>query len=265
MCIKNSVGIKGKNLKPDVKVIQAALNLSQNKDFKLPARLSVDGVAGDKTYDAIKLFQKIIGKFSTPDGRVDPGPKGATLKLLKKHSQKGLTKDAFTAIMAHSTKPRINTYYPLFSTNLDKNSINTPLRKAHFLAQVGHESLSFRYTEEIASGADYQGRKDLGNTKPGDGIRFKGRGLLQLTGRKNYTAYAAHSKLKLLVKGNEKLLSTTPKYALDASIWFWNNKKLNKRADQDNLRSVTRRVNGGYNGLLDRQDYLCRAKFFLIP
>ena len=264
MCIKKSVGIKGQNNKPDVKVIQAALNLSQQKDFKLPADLVVDGIKGDKTYDAIKLFQKNICKMSSPDGRVDPGAKGETLKTLKQHTKKGLSKDALAAIMSHSTKSRINTYYPLITTNLDKNDINTPLRKAHFLSQVGHESLSFKYTEEIASGAKYEGRiESLGNTEVGDGKRFKGRGLIQLTGRRNYTAYADYSCLNLLAKGNERLISTMPMYALDVAIWFWNEQDLNAYADIDDVRKVTRIVNGGYNGLEDRKNYLCRAKFFL--
>jgi len=264
MCIKGSVRIKGKNAKPDVKIIQAALNLAQQKDFKLPADLVVDGIKGDKTYDAIKLFQKNICKIANPDGRVDPGSTSQTLKELKKHSKKGLSKYALTAIMTHSTTTRINTYFPLLTANLDKAQINSPLRKAHFLAQVGHESLSFKYTEEIASGSKYEGRKDLGNTEVGDGKRFKGRGLIQITGRTNYSKYADYACLNLMQKGNEKMLATMPMYALDASIWFWTHKKLNKYADQDNIRRVTRRVNGGYNGLKDREEYLCRAKFFLV-
>ena len=264
MCIKNSVGIKGKNDKPDVKVIQAALNLSQQKDFKLPANIVVDGIPGTKTYKAIELFQKNIGKFSNSDGRVDPGPNGATLKLLKSNVKKGLSKDALTAIMAHGTPTRINTYHPLLVANPDKNTINSPLRKAHFLAQVGHESLSFKYTEEIASGAKYEGRvDDLGNTEVGDGKRFKGRGLIQLTGRSNYAAYADYANLKLMEKGNERLIATMPAYALDVALWFWGENDLNPYADLDDIRKVTKIVNGGYNGLSDRQDYWPAQSFFL--
>src|SRR5690606_38929578 len=111
-----------------------------------------------------------------------------------------------------------------------------------------HESMSLTYTEEIASGAAYEGRKDLGNTEKGDGVRFKGRGLIQLTGRKNYADYADYACLNLLKKGNERLVSLHPTYALDASLWFWSKRKLNSFSDKDDLRSITRRVNGGYNG-----------------
>ena len=155
-------------------------------------------------------------------------------------------------------------YLPLFQAKLPKYQIITPLRIAHFLAQVGHESLSLTYTEELASGEAYEGRKDLGNIEKGDGKRFKGRGLIQLTGRNNYEAYSNDACLNLMHKGNEKFVSQVPTYALDASLWFWKRQNLNERADMDDLRGITRRVNGGYNGLEDREKYLARAKFFLI-
>ena len=166
--------------------------------------------------------------------------------------------------MGPGNRSTIKTYFPILNGSLSKYSINTPLRIAHFLAQVGHESLSFRYTQELASGATYEGRVDLGNTKKGDGIRFKGRGLIQLTGRDNYSKYGKYVGIDFLKKGNEQMIATTPKYALDVSLWFWKNKRLNRYADKDDLRSVTRRINGGYNGLPDRQLYLDRAKFFLL-
>lgn len=169
------------------------------------------------------------------------------------------------AIMAKGNTGTIKTYFSLFKVLFPKYHINTPLRTAHFLAQVGHESLSLIYTKELASGAAYEGRLDLGNTEKGDGSRFKGRGLIQLTGRSNYASYGKHANLNLLQKGNEGLISSVPRYALDVSLWFWENKRLNLYADADNLMVITKRVNGGYSGLSDRQDYLDRAKFFLIP
>ncbi len=169
------------------------------------------------------------------------------------------------AIMAMGTKSTVKVYSNLLTTALPQYEINTPLRAAHFLAQVGHESMSFVYTQELATGAAYEGRKDLGNTQKGDGIRFKGRGLIQLTGRNNYASYGQYIKIDLLKSGNEQIIATTPRYALEVSLWFWNSRNLNKYADTDNLRAITRRVNGGYNGLVDRNLYLNRAKFFLLP
>jgi len=263
MAIKQSVGDKGINDKIDVKVIQAALNLAQSVNFKLKSRLVVDGKNGAKTINAIELFQKNIVNLNTPDGRVDPA--GTTLKTLKKHITKGLNQDSLMAIMAFGNSSSVNIYLNLMITMFPKYNITTPLRSAHFLAQVGHESLSFVYTQELASGAAYEGRKDLGNIKKGDGMRFKGRGLMQLTGRDNYASYGKHIKIDLLKLGNELLVATTPRYALDVSLWFWDSRKLNNHADKDNLKAITRRVNGGYNGLADRANYLERAKFFLLP
>ena len=263
MSIKLSVGSKGRNKKVDVKVIQAALNLSKSAKFKLTKKLTIDGKNGGKTIAAIELFQKSIVGLSKPDGRVDP--KGKTIRELKKQLKKGITEDAMLAIMASGSKTKIKKYMPSFKKSMTKYKINTALRQAHFLAQVGHESHSFYYTEEIASGAAYENRKDLGNTQKGDGKRFKGRGFLQLTGRTNYSKYGKYVGVDFLKKGKEKLIATTIKYAVDSSCWYWTVfKKLNKYADKDNLKAVTRRVNGGYNGLADRRDYLNRAKFFLV-
>lgn len=263
MSIKSSVGAKGVNDKVDARVIQAALNLSQSGSFKLATNLVVDGDAGTKTVEAIALFQlKVVG-MAKQDGRVDPA--GKTLGILKARLSKGLTEDALLAIMAYGHPTVVKPYLPLLKIQPNAYQVNTPLRLAHFCAQIGHESLSLTYTEEIASGAAYEGRKDLGNTQKGDGIRFKGRGLIQLTGRQNYSDYGDYAGLDLLKAGNEILIAITPSYALDVALWFWQKRNLNSFADRDDLRSITRRVNGGYNGLPERQAYLDRAKFFLLP
>jgi putative chitinase len=143
------------------------------------------------------------------------------------------------------------------------NDINTPLRQAHFIAQVGHESYDFRYSEEIASGTAYEGRKDLGNTTPGDGPKFKGRGLIQITGRANYTAYGQHKGRDFVTPPNYELIATDPELGVDVACWFWTKHGLNELADADDIRAVTKVINGGYNGLADRQTRLDRAKCFL--
>ena len=262
MGITNSVGKGGKNLKVDVKVIQAALNLVKNSKFKLKGELEVDGKIGSGTITAIELFQSNVVGTKNPDGLIDVN--GKTMQTLKNSIQKGLNANSFAAIMANGSKSKLLTYFPLFQTKLPEYQITSPLRIAHFLAQVGHESLSLTYTEELASGEAYEGRLDLGNTEKGDGKRFKGRGFIQLTGRNNYQAYSNESGLDLMKSGNEKLISTVPANALDVSLWFWKRQNLNKRADGDDLRGITKRVNGGYNGLDDREKYLGRAKFFLM-
>lgn len=137
--------------------------------------------------------------------------------------------------------------------------IDTTLRKAHFLAQVAHESREGRYMEEIASGAAYEGRADLGNTQPGDGRRFKGRGLIQLTGRFNYIAYSLARYGDDRAVRNPEMVARLPDAALAAG-WYWRVRGINALADRDDLEAVTRRVNGGLNGLEDRRRCLARAK-----
>ena len=127
--------------------------------------------------------------------------------------------------------------------------INTPARQASFLAQLAHESGQLVYVRELASGAAYEGRKDLGNVQAGDGARFRGRGLIQVTGRSNYAACGKALGLDLLAK--PELLEQTVNACRSAG-WFWQSRGLNALADTGDQVAVTRRVNGGTNGLAER-------------
>tara|TARA_R110001606_G_scaffold101096_1_gene222065 strand:+ start:2366 stop:3220 length:855 start_codon:yes stop_codon:yes gene_type:complete len=140
---------------------------------------------------------------------------------------------------------------------LEKYEIDTPLRVAHFLAQIAHESAGFRTTEEFASGTAYEGRTDLGNTQPGDGRRYKGRGLLQLTGRANYRALGP--KIGLDLEANPEL-AAEPVTSLVIACEYWKSRNINRHCDRDDLIRVTKAVNGGLNGLDDRRRYLGKAK-----
>lgn len=140
---------------------------------------------------------------------------------------------------------------------MDEWEIDSPQRQAAFLAQVAHESGGFHYVKEIASGEAYEGRKDLGNVEPGDGVRFKGRGLIQLTGRNNYRACGAALGLDLL---GEPALLELPENAARSAGWFWWSRKLNQLADAGNFRRICILINGGLNGYADRLKYWERAK-----
>ena len=120
--------------------------------------------------------------------------------------------------------------------------LETGLRLAHFMGQCAHESLGFKAMEEIASGAAYEGRADLGNTQPGDGKRYKGRGPIQTTGRANYRRDGR--ALGIDLERHPKLLST-PSLGLMASTLFWSRMGLNAWADQDNGAACSRGVNRG--------------------
>jgi len=152
------------------------------------------------------------------------------------------------AIMPEAGNRIFDFFGPLNDT-MDEFQINTPQRQAAFLAQVAYESGQLRWLEEIASGEAYEGRKDLGNTEPGDGVRFKGRGLLQITGRANYASCGSALGLDLIA---EPELLATPTNAARSAGWFWSDfKHLNGLADAGNFRLITIRINGGLTGYDD--------------
>lgn len=129
-------------------------------------------------------------------------------------------------------------------------------RQAAFLAQVMHETGGFTWLEELSSGAAYEGRRDLGNTEPGDGRRFKGRGMIMITGRANYSD--AGSDLGLdLIDSPER--AAEPEVAARVAAWYWRKKGLNDLADAGKFDSITRRINGGLNGKADRDRLYARA------
>ena len=154
-----------------------------------------------------------------------------------------------------------------FGASMDKcvafADLSTPNRLAGFIGQCAEESASFRTTVEYASGRAYNGRRDLGNVEPGDGPRFKGRGLIQLTGRANYTKYGEARGRDVVTGDNPKLVASDPQLAVDVACWFWTTRGLNQWADKDDVNEITRRVNGGFNGLADREARLARAKWFM--
>lgn len=136
-------------------------------------------------------------------------------------------------------------------------NLNSPQRIAQFLAQIAHESAGFKTTTEYASGKAYEGRKDLGNVQRGDGVRFKGRGLIQITGRANYAAMGKALGQDFIKNPTEA--ADFPWAALTAAV-YWNKRLINRYADKNDVRAVTRAVNGGYNGLADRIRYLKLAQ-----
>lgn len=135
-------------------------------------------------------------------------------------------------------------------------SIDTPLRMAHFIAQAAEETDGFRTLVEYASGAAYEGRVDLGNIYPGDGERTKGRGIFQITGENNYRLYGQVLGINLLA---EPSLAAAPEVACLIAVAYWDRHHLNAFADANDIRGITRRINGGLNGLATRQLYFARA------
>ncbi len=131
------------------------------------------------------------------------------------------------------------------------------LRLSHFMAQLAHESGSFRYMEEIASGQAYEGRANLGNTQPGDGKRFKGRGPIQITGRANYRTFGRAIGIDI---ENHPEIAAIPSIGLHLALEYWKQRGLNALADADDVLAITRKINGGLTGLADRKAHLAKCK-----
>lgn len=163
-------------------------------------------------------------------------------------------------IMPNLSASKAELYFPPLVAAMEGADITTPARAAAFLAQLAHESGELRYMEEIADGSAYEDRVDLGNTQPGDGKRYKGRGPIQLTGKSNYAAASRALGLNL-VENPE--IAATPEVAFRVAAWFWTSRSLNALADAGDFRRITHRINGGYNGLPERVVYWYRALVIL--
>lgn len=167
-----------------------------------------------------------------------------------------VTKEEIRAIMPHAREADIEKYLPALNRAMGEHEINTTQRKAAFLAQIAVESGELRYSEEIASGEAYEGRVGLGNTQPGDGKRFKGRGLIQLTGRANYRRIGKALGLDL---ENHPELAEQPENSARIAAHFFKARGLNEISDRGDIQLVSRRVNGGTNGMKERCEFYARA------
>lgn len=202
------------------------------------------------------------------------------------------TKEILSTLMPKTDIGILDTYLPVLRVVLPTYGINTPLRMAHFIAQIMHESGDFRSTvenlnysstalravfgkyfntEEMASeyhrqpekiaNVVYANRMGNGDTESGDGWRYRGRGLIQLTGKNN--CKACGDALGVNLVDYPELLSDDPMVATYSACWYWSERKLNKHADNDDLDSITKRINGGMNGIEHRKKCLSMAKLAL--
>lgn len=171
-----------------------------------------------------------------------------------------LTLAQLRSIMPRCKEARALLLLPFLNESLLEWGIQTPARAAAFLAQLAHESGELRYFEELASGEAYEGRRDLGNLQPGDGKRFKGRGPIQLTGRLNYRL--AGAALQLPLEAHPETVAL-PDVGFRVAGWFWATHGCNALADAADFLAITKRINGGTNGLAARAQYWARAKAVL--
>lgn len=176
-----------------------------------------------------------------------------------------LTENALRQIMPRIPPDKFEMYFLLLNRVMQDFQISTPLRESAFLAQVAHESGQLRFMEEIWGPTQQQRRYEppsdlatrLGNTQPGDGKRYRGRGPIQLTGRANYQRYGSLLGVDMV---NNPDLAATPQISFQIAGTYWRTNGLNELADVQDFITITRRINGGLNGLEDRQRYYAIAK-----
>jgi putative chitinase len=182
-----------------------------------------------------------------------------------------LTIEQLQAIMPLLPAAKRTTYFPFLTAAVSEFGIDQPARTAAFLAQLAHESAQFKFMEEIWGPTAAQRRYEppdklaanLGNTEPGDGFRFKGRGPIQVTGRANYRRFGDLLGLDLIATPAQ---AASPEVAFRIAALYWSKKGLNELADRvtpEAFREITRRINGGFNGLAERQRFYETAKTVL--
>jgi len=261
--IVGTVGAQCANQRDDVESMQRLLNLcaAGGRVVIDEGTLKTDGSYGQKTLNAIMAFQRSAQGDSAPSGKIEPF--GATLASLCESLPADIDTTVLGLLFMRAAAADVAEFSERINKVMANRQIDSPLRQAHFLAQIGHESGEFRFRAEIASGEAYQGRADLGNLQPGDGQRYKGRGLIQLTGRANYGEYGRAIGREAELLAQPDLVATDTEMCVDVAGWFWAKRGLNRFADADDLTTVTLRINGGSNGLDDRRRLLQRSKALL--
>ena len=170
-------------------------------------------------------------------------------------------KAAILARCTRSRSDRAERFADPLTAAMEEFDISTPARQAPFLANVGHESGGLRWLVELwgptIAQQRYEGRRDLGNVQPGDGFKFRGRGLLQTTGRANYAVLSGHLGIDYL-SDPDRLAQ--PVDASRSACYFWQSHNLNQYADVGDFLTVVKKINGGYNGLSERQMLWADAK-----
>lgn len=209
------------------------------------------GAFDNATLTALREWQRLNGLEVS--GQFGPDE----LEAMERAVDASFNLQQFQANAPGIPEDTLREYLPHLNAAMFRADITTDARKAVFIAQLGHESDGFNTLEEYASGADYEGRTDLGNLHPGDGRRFKGRGPIQITGRDNYTSYGRAIGVDLV---SNPELAATPEIGFRLAAEYWNRTGLNQYADRGQFDTVTQRINGGQNGAADRRSRWRRAQ-----
>jgi putative chitinase len=228
----------------------------QQRLTKLGFGVQATGTFGSTTETVLRAFQAAYRVEQT-------GKLGATtLAKLESAELCSITIDQLEKIVPAVDDSVARRYLPFLNASMEQANIDSEARKSAYIAQLAHETDGFNTLEEYASGAEYEGRDDLGNDEEGDGKRYKGRGAIQLTGRANYRA--AGEALGVDLEGHPEMASQ-PELAFRVSAWFWASHDLNKLADDGDFSGITQVVNGGQRGADSREAYHEAAEKALAP
>jgi putative chitinase len=203
-----------------------------------------DGFFGAQTEDALRSFQQDLGMNA--DGIVDSNiwrSLGVQLRAPEREEVEGpgLSVDQLRTVMPNCSELHATELLPHLNAVMAAADITTPQRQAAFLAQLAFVSGQLNLLEEPDSGEQYEGREDLGNVRPGDGPRYKGRGPLLLTGRANYRAAGKALGIDL---ENDPERAADPEVGFRVAGWLWTSRDLNAVADQGDFEEITRRFLG---------------------
>lgn len=248
--ISRNLVVEESTLKKDSQLLKLVQGRLKELNFYQGA---IDGIWGAKTIGAIANFCAARGLNNFKTQRYGSTFARALVEEVKISTL--ITQPSCLKIFGRSITPEQLTD---LNSCLVRFEINTPCRIRHFMAQIAHESGGLKWMKELASGDAYEGRRDLGNTQPGDGPKYKGAGCIQLTGRANYQALADFLKdPKVVELGCDYVAATLP--FTSAGFW-WHRNRMNELCDKGaSVEQVTRRVNGGTNGLEDRKRYYAIA------
>lgn len=227
------------------------------KDLGLLSPSGIDGIYGPRTKEAFVQFKNVTHQ-SNPN---ELGCGSAKILLERKElpGDKALvTKSQAEAIYGN---PIRDCQLKDLNNCLSRFQINTPPRMRHFLSQTAHESGGLKWLKELADGSAYENRKKLGNIQPGDGPKYKGAGVIPLTGRNNYLDFSKYINDPRVMDGVDYV---SREYPFTSAGFWWHNNKMNLLCDRNaSVEEVTKRVNGGRNGLTDRIAYYQKACKFI--
>jgi len=227
------------------------VRLLQERLTRLGFGVAASGVYGETTEQVVLAFQAAYRVEQT--GKVGP----TTLRKLVYAEQCAISLDQLRTICPGIDDGVARRYLPFLNASMEEAHVDNDARKAAYVSQLAHETDGFNTLEEYASGSQYEGREDLGNTRPGDGRRYKGRGAIQLTGRANYASVGEALGVDL---ERQPELAATPELAFRVSAEFWSSRGLNERADEGDFGGITQVINGGQNGRASREAYHAAAE-----